>query len=71
MTKGQWACMRGAVADKAIAVIEQYRGGRYHGREVSCILAELFEAANDSFESMTFLHGEKPDARRQQTTQNE
>ena len=61
MTKGQWQCMRGVVADRAIAVIEEYRGGRFHGREVSCILAEMFEAANDSFERMMLLHGEKPD----------
>ncbi len=61
MTKGQWEFMRGVVADKALAVIEKYRGGQYHGREVACILGELFETANDVVDRMMLLHGEKPD----------
>jgi len=43
--------MRGVVADKAITVIEEYRSGKHHGRDVSAILSELFEAANDTFEA--------------------
>ena len=49
---GQAEIVKNAVADRAVAVIEQYRQGKYHGREVSTILAELFEAANDTVERM-------------------
>jgi O-phosphoseryl-tRNA(Cys) synthetase len=49
---GQAEIVKGAVADRAISVIEQYRKGKLHGREVSMILAELFEAANDTVERM-------------------
>lgn len=49
---GQAEVVKGAVADKAIAIIEQYRNGKHHGREVSMILAELFNASNDSVERM-------------------
>jgi hypothetical protein len=53
--------MRGVVADSASAVLTEYRNGRYHGREVACILGELFETANDVVDRMMLLHGEKPD----------
>jgi hypothetical protein len=49
---GQAEIVKNAVADRAVAVIEQYRKGKHHGREVSMILAELFEAANDTVERM-------------------
>jgi len=42
--------IRELVADKAITVIEKYRNRGYHGREVSGILANLFEAVNDTVE---------------------
>ena len=49
---GQAEIVKNAVADRAVAVIEQYRKGKHHGREVSMILAELFDAANDTVERM-------------------
>lgn len=61
MDKTQWEYMRGVVADKALAIIGEYRHGRYHGREVACILGELFETANDVID-YAMLHGEKPDS---------
>ena len=49
---GKVNVVKGAVADKAITVIEEYRAGKHHGREVSAILAELFESTNDTVEWM-------------------
>lgn len=60
---GQAEIVKGAVADRAIAVIEQYRKGKHHGREVSMILAELFEAANDTVERMVVDAALKANAR--------
>lgn len=61
-TIGQMQCMKDVVADKAIVIINEYRAGRYHGREVACILGNMFEAVNDTVESMMLLHPDKSNA---------
>jgi hypothetical protein len=44
------ALLRGVVVDRAAAITERYRKGELHGREVSTMLGELFNAANDVIE---------------------
>lgn len=48
--KHQVDTVKGAVADKAISIVKEYRQGRHHGREVSLMLSCLFESANDTVE---------------------
>lgn len=42
--------LKQVVADWAISVITEYKHGRYHGREVSQMLSNAFEALNDTVE---------------------
>lgn len=45
-----WRIMRGAVAARARQIIDEYREGHRHGRDVAIILGDLFVAANDTID---------------------